>query len=176
MPNLSDEIEACPFCGGHASLRSQPHDGIDTEFWYLCTSCAATGPWCKNAHGALRLWNTRAIFARHEQEDGLLIEIADCAYCDLCQDHFRTLVAKVRLLIPAFTLSTPADPPDLADEKLPLIPTSQYEVDAELRFQKPAEPPRAKVKRANHTYDCSAGIGMPCDCGFEEPDMPGAGK
>ena len=49
----------CPFCGGKAFLQKSPHDAIDTEFYYVCASCAAQGPWFKNKHGALRGWNTR---------------------------------------------------------------------------------------------------------------------
>jgi hypothetical protein len=36
----------------------------------------------------------------------------------------------------------------------------------------PAGPLRAKEKRTEHSYDCAAGLGGLCDCGFEEPDAP----
>jgi hypothetical protein len=89
----------------------------------------------------------------------------------------------------------PIEPPsDLAAEALPLMPTSQYQVEAELRFQKPTEPPRAKVKRWRcrvcgeilYCHQISQDgkwhmIGFSktyrrCGPVVEEPDAPGAGK
>ena len=50
----------CPFCAGTPVAASQPHDGMDTEYWYQCVSCGVQGPWAKNPAGALRMWNLRS--------------------------------------------------------------------------------------------------------------------
>jgi hypothetical protein len=101
MPNLCDEIrERCE----HYDLSADPN------VWKIAAEL-------------------RAILARHEREEGLLIEIADCLYCNLCQDHFIE-AHKRKPVRPALTPATPAEPPDLADETLPLTPTSQYKLEA----------------------------------------------
>lgn len=54
------ELLTCPFCGGKATMQSQPHDEIDTEFFAMCLCCACEGPWFKTSGNAIREWNRRA--------------------------------------------------------------------------------------------------------------------
>ena len=54
-----DELKECPFCGGKGSMRSAPHDEINTEYWVVCHCCAAHGGWTKSESGAIRMWNVR---------------------------------------------------------------------------------------------------------------------
>ena len=56
---LAQGLGPCPFCGGQARLESQPHDELDTEWFVVCNSCAAEGPWTKSEPGARTLWNMR---------------------------------------------------------------------------------------------------------------------
>lgn len=59
MRVLAQGLDPCSFCGGQARLESQPHDELDTEWFVVCNSCAAQGPWMKSETGARTLWNMR---------------------------------------------------------------------------------------------------------------------
>lgn len=56
---MSEEIKPCPFDGG-IGIMSDVYDGYpDKQYFIVCVSCAAEGPWEKTRAGALRGWNTR---------------------------------------------------------------------------------------------------------------------
>lgn len=59
-------MSLCPFCKGLPRVESTPiypmvSDDAETEkqYYVVCNSCAAQGPWVKNSAGAIRLWNMR---------------------------------------------------------------------------------------------------------------------
>ena len=53
-------LDPCPFCGGEGMRDITPWDGkVEQQYFIRCRSCAATGGWAKNPHGAVRWWNMR---------------------------------------------------------------------------------------------------------------------
>ena len=60
LADVGERLLPCPFCGGSAYIKNMPHDEIDTEYWVICQSCAAEGPWSKSKNAAKTLWNKRA--------------------------------------------------------------------------------------------------------------------
>ena len=59
-----EKIEACPFCGEVANMRS---DANETEFWMECGDgeCAGMGPVRKSNTKAIADWNRREA-SKHE--------------------------------------------------------------------------------------------------------------
>ena len=59
---MSDTKEAtlkpCPFCGGESRMDWGEESG---DFWRICNSCAATGPWTKSRDAADGAWNRRIL-------------------------------------------------------------------------------------------------------------------
>jgi hypothetical protein len=66
------EMAPCPFCKGTTRIESTPmypmvsDDEAETptekQFYVVCNSCAAQGPWVKNSSaGAIRMWNMRTL-------------------------------------------------------------------------------------------------------------------
>lgn len=71
---MSEELKACPFCGGEAYIekkwngKSPIIKSDDYQYFAVCRSCACEGPWRKTEGNAIREWNTRPI------EDALTAE------------------------------------------------------------------------------------------------------
>lgn len=56
----TDELKACPFCGGENTRQYwQPVCGLRT-FWRTCMDCGAEGPGAHSSEDADELWNRRA--------------------------------------------------------------------------------------------------------------------
>ena len=73
---MTDELKACPFCGGGGAgyiddvqYPDTPHERV----WYAvtCGKCDANGAWDLGKSGAAEKWNTRAV------EDALRARIAE---------------------------------------------------------------------------------------------------
>lgn len=52
------EHKKCPFCGGKALIESVEKVGV-TEYFSICTCCAAEGPWHTSEAAAWAAWNRR---------------------------------------------------------------------------------------------------------------------
>jgi len=56
---MSEELRACPFCGGRAELK----EGIHTQY-VMCLSCEVMGPNLRSKSELVEAWNRRASLAR----------------------------------------------------------------------------------------------------------------
>ena len=52
---MTDELEACPFCGGKPKFAKSGADA-----WVFCSNCGATQDSCKTNKEAVDNWNARA--------------------------------------------------------------------------------------------------------------------
>lgn len=95
---VQEELLHCPFCGGKATLRTEPRIALHNDYLVKCNSCQAQTIVRSNVFATIAAWNTRA---RSEQgwrpietapKDGTVIDVwcsvEKCRFTD-CYWHER---------------------------------------------------------------------------------------